>query len=132
VDQDQAQHWNSTGHFFAAAAEAMRRILIETARRKRSHKRGGQRVRQSLDAVDLAAPESPEIVLALDEALHQLAEQDPSAADVVRLHFFAGLSLPEVARVLGISPRTAERLWAYARAWLHQALQDNGAKDNFS
>jgi RNA polymerase sigma factor (TIGR02999 family) len=123
VDVNKVQQWNSRGHFFAAAAEAMRRILIETARRKRSHKYGGELARQDLDAVDLAAPESPDEVLALDEALQKLAEQDKSAADVVRLRFFAGLPLPEVAKLLGISPRTADRLWAYARAWLHQEIQ---------
>jgi RNA polymerase sigma factor (TIGR02999 family) len=132
VDVEQARHWNSTGHFFAAAAEAMRRILIETARRKHSHKHGGARARQDLDTVDLAEPESPEIVLALDEALHQLADQDRSAAEVVRLRFFAGLPLPEVAKLLGISPRTADRLWAYARAWLHQEMQSNDPTSNES
>jgi RNA polymerase sigma factor (TIGR02999 family) len=132
VDLEQAQHFNSKGHFFAAAAEAMRRILIESARHKRSHKHGGARVRQDLDAVDLAAPESSEIVLALDEALHKLAEQDPSAAEVVRLRFFVGLPVPDVAELLGISPRTADRLWAYARAWLHQEMQSNAPQDDVS
>jgi RNA polymerase sigma factor (TIGR02999 family) len=122
--------WNSRGHFFAAAAEAMRRILIETARRKASHKHGGDLARQDLDALDLAAPESPDEVLALDEAMQKLAKQDKSAADVVRLRFFAGLPLPEVATVLGISPRTADRLWAYARAWLHQEIQANSPKSD--
>lgn len=126
VDVEQAQRWNGRGHFFAAAAEAMRRILIETARRKQGPKQGGHLVRQGLDGVDLAAPESPELVLALDEALQRLAEQDKSAAEVVRLRFFTGLPLPEVARLLGISPRTADRLWAYARAWIHQQIQGSG------
>jgi RNA polymerase sigma factor (TIGR02999 family) len=129
VDVDKVQQWNSRGHFFAAAAEAMRRILIETARRKQSHKQGGDLARQDLDAVDFAAPESADEVLALDEAMQKLAEQDKSAADVVRLRFFAGLPLPEVAKVLSISPRTADRLWAYARAWLHQEIQGNGPAD---
>jgi RNA polymerase sigma factor (TIGR02999 family) len=132
VDVEQAQHWNSKGHFFGAAAEAMRRILIETARRKHSPKHGGTRARQDLDAVDLAEPESPEIVLALDEALHKLAEQDRSAAEVVRLRFFAGLPLPQVAKLLGISGRTADRLWAYARAWLHQEMQSNDPASDVS
>jgi RNA polymerase sigma factor (TIGR02999 family) len=123
VDIDRAHRWNSRGHFFAAAAEAMRRILIETARRKQGPKQGGHLARQDLDAVDLAAPESPELVLALDDALQKLTEQDKTAADVVRLRFFAGLPLPEVAKLLGISPRTADRLWAYARAWLHHEMQ---------
>lgn len=126
MDVSQVQQWNSRGHFFAAAAEAMRRILIESARRKQSHKHGGGLVRQDLDAVDRAAPESPEDVLALDESLQKLAAQDKLAADVVRLRFFAGLPLPEVARLLDISPRTADRLWAYARAWLHQDIRGVG------
>src|SRR5215813_8058549 len=110
----------------------MRRILIEAARRKRGPKQGGHLARQDLDAVDLAAPESPERVLALDDALQQLTEQDKTAADVVRLRFFAGLPLPEVAKLLGISPRTADRLWAYARAWLHHEMQGNGPKGDLS
>ena len=132
VDVERAQPWNSRGHFFAAAAEAMRRILIETARRKQSVKYGGDRTRQDLDALDLAAPESPEAVLALDEAMQRLADHDKSAAEVVRLRFFAGLPLPEVAKVLAISPRTADRLWAYARAWLHQEIQSPEPKDSAS
>ena len=132
VDVDREQRWNSRGHFFAAAAEAMRRILIETARRKQGPKQGGHLARQDLDAVDLAAPESPERVLALDDALQKLTEQDKTAADVVRLRFFAGLPLPEVAKLLGISPRTADRLWAYARAWLHHEMQGYGPKGDLS
>src|SRR5439155_26854318 len=112
VDVDKAQTWNSRGHFFAAAAEAMRRILIENARRKQSRMRGGDLVRQDLEALDLEAPESPEDLLALDEALDKLLATDKSATEVVRLRFFAGLPLPEIALLLGISPRTADRLWA--------------------
>jgi RNA polymerase sigma factor (TIGR02999 family) len=123
VDVEKAQHWNSRGHFFAAAAEAMRRILIDNARRKQSHKHGGHLGRLNLDNVDLAAPESPEALLALDQAMEKLAAEDKSAADVVQLRFFAGLPMPQVASLLGISPRTADRLWAYARAWLHQEIQ---------
>jgi RNA polymerase sigma factor (TIGR02999 family) len=126
VDVEKAQHWNSRGHFFAAAAEAMRRILVENARRKQSHKQGGYLVRQDLEAVDVAAPETPDELLALDEAIQKLARQDKAAADVVQLRFFAGLPLAEVAKLLGISPRTADRLWAYARAWLHQEIQASG------
>ena len=122
VDVDQPQLWNGRGHFFAAAAEAMRRILVENARRKRSRKRGGGLARHDLSAVDAAAPEDPEDLLALDEALTGLGAADPQAAAVVRLRFFAGLPIPEVARLLGVSPRTADRLWAYGRAWLHQAI----------
>jgi len=131
-DPPQEQHWDGRRHFFAAAAEAMRRILIETARRKRSHKHGGGLVRQDLDALDLAAPESPADVLALDEAMEKLAGQDRPAADVVRLRFYAGLPLPEVARLLNIPPRTADRLWAYARAWLHQEIQGRTPEGDIS
>src|SRR6516162_6745314 len=126
VDVEQARHWNSRGHFFAAAAEAMRRILVENARRKQSRKHGGHLARQDFDAVDVAAPETSDELLALDEAIEKLAAQDQAAADVVQLRFFAGLPLPEVAKLLGISPRTADRLWAYARAWLHQEIRASG------
>jgi RNA polymerase sigma factor (TIGR02999 family) len=132
VDVDKPCPWNSRGHFFAAAAEAMRRILVENARRKQTRKHGGHLARHDLDSVDLTAPETPEMVLALDEAIQKLAGQDKSAAEVVRLRFFAGLPLPEVAKLLGISPRTADRLWAYARAWLHQEIQANGSKEDLS
>jgi RNA polymerase sigma factor (TIGR02999 family) len=115
--------WDGRGHFFAAAAEAMRRILVENARRKRTAKRGGGRARQELDVERLAAPEPREDLLALDEALTRLAAADPRAAELVQLRYFAGLTLPESARLLNISPRSADRLWAYARAWLHQELQ---------
>jgi RNA polymerase sigma factor (TIGR02999 family) len=123
VDVEQAQQWNSRGHFFAAAAEAMRRILVDRARHKRSRKAGGDLGRQDLDGLELALPEIPEDLLALDEALGKLAATDPKAADLVHLRFFAGLPLPEAAHLLGISSRTADRLWAYARAWLHQEIQ---------
>jgi len=123
VDSEQAQYWNSRGHFFAAAAEAMRRILVDQARRKQSRKHGGELVRQDLDALEVALPEVPEDLVALDEALTKLAALDKTAADLVHLRFFAGLPLPEAAHLLGISPRTADRLWAYARAWLHQEIQ---------
>src|SRR5262249_11403078 len=133
VDTDQAQCWNSKGHFFAAAAEAMRRILIESARRKQSRKHGGDRARDDIDRIEIATIEgtgATEEVLALDEAMQKLADQDQSAAKVVRLRFYAGLSLPEIAKLLEISPRTADRLWAYARAWLHQEIGTNLAKDD--
>ena len=122
VGGDQPQDWNGRGHFFAAAAEAMRRILVENARRKTRVKRGGGLARQDVAEIDVAVSEPPDEVLALDEALTRLATDNPQAAEVVRLRFFAGLPLPEVARILGISSRTADRLWAYARAWLHQAV----------
>ena len=132
VDVDKAQPWNSRGHFFAAAAEAMRRILVEQARRKKSRKHGGGLARRDLDALDVAAPQSDEDVLALDEALTKLAAVDRAAADGVRLRFFAGMPLPDVAQLLGVSPRTADRLWAYARAWLHQEMQGPPRKDDNS
>jgi RNA polymerase sigma factor (TIGR02999 family) len=115
--------WSDRGHFFAAAAEAMRRILVDSARRKQSRKRGGDLARQELDAVEVVAPEWPEDLVALDEALTRLEAIEPIAARLVHLRFFAGLSIPAAAEMLGISPRTADRLWAYARAWLHQEVQ---------
>jgi RNA polymerase sigma factor (TIGR02999 family) len=119
------KHWAGRNHFFAAAAEAMRRILVENARRKRSRKRGGG-PRQALDEAELLAPEPREDVLALDEALTVLAATDRVAAALVQLRYFGGLSIPEAAEVLGISPRTANRLWTYARAWLHQRIKGAG------
>jgi RNA polymerase sigma factor (TIGR02999 family) len=115
--------WNGKGHFFAAAAEAMRRILVENARRKRSHKHGGDRVRLDVDQVQPATSEPQEDLLALDEALTRLAVTDRAAADGVQLRYFAGLTLPEAAEALDISPRTAGRLWAYARAWLRREIE---------
>jgi RNA polymerase sigma factor (TIGR02999 family) len=123
VDVDQAQKWDSRGHFFAAAAEAMRRILVERARRKRGIKHGGDRVREELNISLVGAPEISEDLLALDEALSKLAETDKTAADVVNLRYFAGLTGKETADVLGVSERTADRIWAFARAWLLKALQ---------
>jgi RNA polymerase sigma factor (TIGR02999 family) len=123
VDGDKAQHWNSRGHFFAAAAEAMRRILVENCRRKASLKRGGGLLRQELPEAELVAPAVSEDLLALDEALTQLAQTDALAADLVKLRYFAGLTAQQAAEVLRISPRTADRTWAYARAWLLKKLQ---------
>jgi len=116
------QQFEGRGHFFAAAAEAMRRILIESARRKRSQKRGGGLVRREYDPSQLAAPEDPDDLLALDEALTRLAALKPARAEVVKLRFFAGLTMPEVAQALGISLPTAERYWAFARTWLYAEL----------
>src|SRR5262245_23294206 len=121
---EQEPHWDNRGHFFAAAAEAMRRILIDNARRKQSPKHGGDRRRV---AGDIAAPQPampPEDLLALDEALDKLAKEEPDKAELVKLRFFAGLTMPEVADVLGISLATAERHWSYARTWLYAELQD--------
>ena len=111
-------------HFFAAAAEAMRRILIEKARRKRRQKRGGDRQRIDLDADDLAAPQRDERLLALDEALERFTALEPEKAELVKLRSFAGLSLDAAAAVLGISASTADRWWAYARAWLRVEIGD--------
>jgi RNA polymerase sigma factor (TIGR02999 family) len=115
--------WNSRGHFFAAAAEAMRRILVESARRKESVKRGGDLARVHVDERLIPAPTLDEDVLALDAALTKLAAADKMAAELVQLRYFAGLTLPEAARVLDISPRSAGRLWSYARAWLRQEIE---------
>jgi RNA polymerase sigma factor (TIGR02999 family) len=119
------QSWDSRGHFFVAAAEAMRRILIDNARRKQRPKHGGDRRRVAMqEAVSLRDP--PEDVLALDEALAQLAQEEPAKAELVKLRYFAGLSLEEAAACLGISQATAKRYWAVARAWLFAALSEPG------
>jgi RNA polymerase sigma factor (TIGR02999 family) len=123
VDSDDALCWNGRAHFFGAAAEAMRRILVENARHKQSRKGGGELARQDLQYVEVAIAEMPEELLALNEALDKLAATDKTAAELVQLRFFAGLPLPEIADLLHVSPRTADRLWAYARAWLHQEIQ---------
>jgi RNA polymerase sigma factor (TIGR02999 family) len=121
VGADRVQQWNSRGHFFAAAAEAMRRILIDNARRKRRPKHGGNHQRVELDAaLSIATP--GEDLLALDEALTRLAQQEPDKAALVKLRYFGGLSLEEAASCLDISPATAKRYWVVARAWLYDAL----------
>jgi RNA polymerase sigma factor (TIGR02999 family) len=119
------KHWDSRGHFFAAAAEAMRRILINRARDKKRAKRGGERSRVDVDRIEIALDTSDEQLLALDEALSQLAVEDPDAARLVNLRFFAGLTLKDAAISLGLAPRTAERQWAYARAWLYARLRQD-------
>jgi RNA polymerase sigma factor (TIGR02999 family) len=132
VGSDASPAWDTRGHFFAAAAEAMRRILIENARRKRRTKHGGQLRRMDLDVVSLAVDAPHEDVVAISEALDRLAQTDPQAAEFVKLRYFAGLSVDEAAGVLGISPRTAQRDWAYARAWLYRELTggpEEGPKD---
>jgi len=123
VDVEKARQWRSRGHFFAAAAEAMRHILVDRARRKRSLKRGGDRGRVEFDDANLAAAQDSEEVLAVSEALAGLAAADAQAAELVKLRYFAGVSIAEAAEVLNISPRSADRLWAYARAWLRRAIE---------
>jgi RNA polymerase sigma factor (TIGR02999 family) len=119
---DQPHNWQGRAHFFAAAAEAMRRILVENARRKGRRKRGAGRRRVDLDGVSLAIETPSEDLLALDEAFTRLTEEDPEAAEVVKLSFFGGLTLEEAAEVLGVSRRTAHRYWAFARAWLYDEM----------
>jgi RNA polymerase sigma factor (TIGR02999 family) len=123
VDGAEGRNWDSRGHFFAAAAEAMRRILVDAARRRESLKRGGGRTREALQESQLIAPEAPDDLLALDEALNRLAEVDPRAAELVKLRYFAGLTMREAAAAMGVSTRTADDIWAYARAWLFRELK---------
>lgn len=120
---DESHGWEGRAHFFAAAAEAMRRILIESARRKRRLKHGGDRQRVPLENITAAAAAPADDLLALDEALVRLAEEDPIKARLVELRFFAGLSVEDAARCLGISRATADRYWAYARAWLYEQVR---------
>jgi len=126
VGPDGGHAWNGRGHFFAAAAEAMRRILVENARRKRSAKHGGDLSRQPLDADCIAAPEIADDLLALDAALTRLAATEPKVAELVKLRYFTGLTIPQAADQLQISPRTADAWWSYARAYLQAALQERG------
>jgi RNA polymerase sigma factor (TIGR02999 family) len=127
VEGEAERHWSSRGHFFAAAAEAMRRILVENARRRHSLKRGGRQVRHDLDGLQLAAPEPVEDLVALDEALNRLAAAEPVKAELVKLRYFAGMTIEEAADVLGISSATAKRYWTYARTWLYQAVSGSPA-----
>jgi RNA polymerase sigma factor (TIGR02999 family) len=129
VDVQKTQRWDSRGHFFAAAAEAMRRILLNRARDRRRLKRGGDCRRIDLDQVEIALDTSDEQLIALDEALSLLAAEDPSAAQLVSLRFFAGLTLKDAAASLGLAQRTAERQWAYARAWLYARLRKGDGQD---
>ena len=123
VGNEDRQRWDGRGHFFAAAAESMRRILIENARRRNAIKRGGSLARQELHPDDaILDPEDAETLLSLDEALHRLAETDPQLAKMVELRYFTGLTIEETAKVLGVSPRTTKRNWAYARAWLRREM----------
>jgi RNA polymerase sigma factor (TIGR02999 family) len=124
VGSPDGHQWNHRGHFYAAAAEAMRRILVENARRKKRHKHGGQRRRIDLEAAESLVGEPSEDLPALDEALTRLAAHDSVKAEVVKLRFFAGLTMPEVAQALGLSLATVERYWTYARLWLYAELTD--------
>jgi RNA polymerase sigma factor (TIGR02999 family) len=125
VDVEKAQHWNSRGHFFGAAAEAMRRILVNRARDKNRLKRGGHLLRIDLDSVEFAFETPDDDLLAVDEALTRLADENQVCADLVKMRFFAGLSLREAGAALGVSSSTADRYWAYARAWLFEALRSD-------
>ncbi len=122
VGVENHQSWDNKGHFFAAAAEAMRRILIEQARRKHSLRRGGNCQRQDIECLQIIAPEPSLDVLGVNEALERFEQIDPDKASLVKLRYFAGLTIPQAAAALGISTTTADRYWAYARAWLHAEL----------
>ena len=124
VDAEQQQRWSSRGHFFGAAAEAMRRILVENARRKRSLKRGGNLDRHELIESAIATPEIKHDLLALDEALERLAAEDEQKCQLVKLRFFAGLTIEQAAQALGISTSTADRYWTFARAWLYRHISE--------
>jgi RNA polymerase sigma factor (TIGR02999 family) len=124
VDVEQAQHWSNRGHFFAAAAEAMRRILVERARSQATLKRGAQFNRLDLDQLPLTEEERSPVLLALDDALGDLERHDPQAAGLVKLRYFAGLTHQQAAEALGIGRRAADRLWALARAWLYQRISE--------
>ena len=123
VDVNKAQEWNSRGHFFGAAAEAMRRILLNRARDKKRQKRGGGWQRLDLDALAVADNASDDELIALDDALLRLAQENPACAKLVQLRFFTGMTLSEAATALGLARRSADRQWAYARAWLYEALK---------
>ena len=123
-DPPEEQHWDGRGHFFAAAVEAMRRILINRARDKLRHKRGGGWKRLDLDRLTVADQAADEELVALDDSLERLAQENPACAELVKLRFFAGLTQEEAAAALGLARRTADRTWAYARAWLYQALSE--------
>jgi len=122
VDKESAYNWNSRGHFFAAAAEAMRRILVERARRKKAVRHGGDRRKQDVDEATPAAPEDSDDLLALHEALEKLATKDHLKAELVKLRYFAGLTMEQTAQALAISEATAHRWWNYARAWLREEM----------
>jgi RNA polymerase sigma factor (TIGR02999 family) len=132
VDVDRIPSWDSRDHFFGAAAEAMRRILIENARRKQTEKHGGKRSHQAIDELEIESEVPTEDLLALDEALTKLAGDDPIKARLVNLRYFAGLSVDEAATILGISRATADRYWHYAKVWLYCELHGPGEPPGFS
>jgi RNA polymerase sigma factor (TIGR02999 family) len=125
VSSQEPSNWNGRGHFFGAAAEAMRRILVERARRKQAAKRGGERQRVELSDVPASEQGAAVDLLTLDEALNELAAVDPRSADLVKLRYFAGLSGEDAAKALGISTRTADRTWLYARTWLLKKMENS-------
>lgn len=124
VDVEKAQHWNSRGHFFGAAAEAMRRILVESARRRKSARHGGDLDRQDIATSKLVAPAECGNLIALDEALDELTKEDADSAELVKLRYFAGLTVNQAAEVLGVSPRKADFMWAFARSWLRREISN--------
>jgi RNA polymerase sigma factor (TIGR02999 family) len=123
IGSKEPQHWDSRGHFFSAMAEAMRRLLVDQARHKLSQRRGGGRKRCALEQVEILAPQPSLDVLALNEALARFEKLDPIKAELVKLRYFAGLTIPQAADALGLSTSTADRYWSYARAWLHDELK---------
>ncbi len=130
VDNKESRTWDSRGHFFASAASAMRNLLVDNARRKNSLKRGGNRKRVAVELAEIGTPKDGEELLALDEALKELAEKDARAAKLVSLRFFAGLTMDEAAKALDVSRATAKRDWAYARAWLNSRLSTDALQDS--
>jgi RNA polymerase sigma factor (TIGR02999 family) len=128
VDGDKDRPWNSRGHFFAAAAEAMRRILVDQARKKKSRKHGGGLDRVPLEEVEIGTPEPAVDLLAVNDALKKFEHLDKAGAELVKLRYYAGLTLSQAADVIGISSSKADRQWAYARAWLHKELKDHDAE----
>jgi RNA polymerase sigma factor (TIGR02999 family) len=129
VDGQPEQHWNSRGHFFGAAAEAMRRILVDSARRKAGLQHGGNRQREDLPLDEIESRESPGLVLAIDQALKKLARENEPVARLVELRYFAGLTVDEAAKILGVTDRTARRYWVYAKSWLLTELGPSDALD---
>jgi RNA polymerase sigma factor (TIGR02999 family) len=132
VGGDESQHWDSRGHFFAAAAEAIRRILVESARRKRRLKRGAEFARHDAHEIEIMAPGKPADILAIDEALRKLESTNDMAARLVKLRYFAGLTVKQAAEALGVSSRKADQIWAYARVWLLAEIGDGDAGETRS